>query len=269
MLARPVAHSLSPVLHRAAYAALGLAGWTYTALECGAAELPALVLGSGPEWIGYSVSMPGKGAALAMAEEVGAPARAAGAANTLLRRADGGWRAENTDVHGIAAAVREAVAVPEDLRAHSVTVLGAGGTARAAVVALGGLGVRALTVAVRDPGRTTELEATAQRAGVVVRVIRLADAAGLDPGGLIVSALPPYAADALAGRPWSPGTVVLDAVYAPWPSELGRAVRAAGGTAVGGARILLHQAGEQVRLMTGRAAPLAAMEAALDRAVGR
>src|SRR3954465_6995358 len=94
VLGRPVAHSLSPVLHRAAYAALGLTDWTYDALDLGAEGLPGLLAGLGGGGRGFSVTMPCKQAAAAVADEAGSLVRLLGAANTLVRGGRG-WRAEN------------------------------------------------------------------------------------------------------------------------------------------------------------------------------
>ncbi|MGB3437841.1 MAG: shikimate dehydrogenase, partial [Actinophytocola sp.] len=127
VVGKPVAHSLSPVLHGAAYEALGLP-WTYTRLEASAAELPALVASLDDSWAGLSVTMPGKGAALALATAATDRAVAVGAANTLVRREDG-WVADCTDVDGVAGALRAAGFGS----GTSGVVLGAGGTARAAL----------------------------------------------------------------------------------------------------------------------------------------
>ncbi|MBM0227778.1 shikimate dehydrogenase, partial [Micromonospora sp. ATA51] len=140
VVGRPIAHSLSPVIHNAGYAAAGLTGWSYTRIECGAEELPGLVAGLGPEWAGLSVTMPGKEAALALADQVSPVAAAVGAANTLVRRPDGAWYADNTDVTGMVD-VLAGVAV-----GATVTVLGAGGTARAALAAAARLGAAEVTV---------------------------------------------------------------------------------------------------------------------------
>jgi len=256
VLGRPVGHSLSPVLHRAAYAALGLPGWSYRAVDCGEAELPGLLAGLGPEWVGLSLTMPLKRAALAAAEEVDPLAAAVGAANTLLL---GGRRvAYNTDVAGIAAALREAGTAS----ATSAVVLGAGGTAQAALAALLQLGVRDPVVLVRDPARAGALRAAADRLGVRPDV-RAGLPGPIPPADLVVSTLPAGAADRL--RP--PGSVLLDAVYSPWPTPLAAAAAAAGARVVSGLAVLLHQAAAQVELMTGRPAPVAAMRAALDAAV--
>jgi shikimate dehydrogenase len=253
VLGRPVGHSLSPVLHTAAYAALGLDDWSYTAVDCGEDELPGLLSGLGPEWAGLSLTMPLKRAALAAADEVDPLAAAVGAANTLVL--GGRRRACNTDVAGIAAALREAgVAAPQ-----SAVVLGAGGTAQAALAALCTLGLADATVLVRDRGRAGELLAAADRLGVAVD-LRAGLPGPVPAADLVICTLPAGAADPL--RPPA-GAAVLDVVYAPWPTPL---AAAADGTVVSGLAVLLHQAAAQVELMTGRPAPLAAMRAALDAA---
>jgi shikimate dehydrogenase len=257
VLGQPIRHSLSPVLHRAAYAALGLSGWQYDAIECTADGLPARLADSGPEWVGFSCTMPLKRAALALATEERPRAVAAGAANTLLRLPHG-WAADNTDVLGVFGAITE-----HNLPIRPVSLLGAGGTAQAVVVALAELRVSECTVQVRAPERAGELLSTAKRVGLTIRLRSLADPI---PTGLIVSTLPAGAADALAARSWPASTALLDAVYSPWPTRLATAITAAGGVAVGGAVILLHQAAAQVELMTGCAAPLEAMRAALRSA---
>jgi shikimate dehydrogenase len=257
VLGRPIAHSLSPVLHRAAYRALGLS-WTFTAVEIGTGELAEFLASRGPEWVGLACTMPLKREALSLASEVRPRATAVGAANTLLHRSDGGWSADNTDVAGIAEALRECGARPA-----TATVLGAGGTAQAAVVALAELGFARCTVHVRDVTRTADVRSAGQRAGIDVEVRPLGDTLGR----LVISTLPPGAADPLAARNWHAESVVLDVAYVPWPTPLGAAVAAAGGTVIGGTLVLLHQAALQVRLMTGRPAPVEAMRAALREKV--
>ncbi|OOL29361.1 shikimate dehydrogenase, partial [Rhodococcus rhodochrous] len=107
VLGSPIAHSKSPLLHLAAYRALGLTDWTYERIECTGEQLPALVAGLGPEWVGVSVTMPGKFAALEFATERTDRAVLIGSANTLVRTADG-WRADCTDVDGVTGALRGA-----------------------------------------------------------------------------------------------------------------------------------------------------------------
>jgi shikimate dehydrogenase len=258
VLGRPIAHSLSPTLHRAAYAALGLP-WSYTAIDCGVAELPA-VLAARADWAGFSCTMPLKHAVLDVAAAVAPIARAVGAANTLVP-GPAGWVADNTDVAGILSALAEYAVAPS-----SATLLGAGGTAQAALAALLALGVDSCVALVRGPARAGRLLDTARRLGVTVTLGELAnDNPALD-AELVVSTLPVGAADALAAHPWRPGQAVLDVVYAGWPTPLAGAAAARGATVVSGGLMLLHQAAAQVSLMTGQDAPVAAMRAALAAA---
>lgn len=257
VLGRPVSHSLSPVLHRAAYRALDL-DWTFDAIDVGPDELAELVRSRGPDWVGFACTMPLKRAVLAVADVVAPRAAAVGAGNTLLQRPEGGWTADNTDVAGIVAALHEVGVAP-----RTASVLGAGGTAQAAVVALAVLGLPRCTVLVRDVARTADVVQTAARAGIEVDVGSLGDAVG----DLVISTLPAGAADSVAARSWRPGQALLDVVYAPWPTPLARAVANAGGVVVSGALMLLHQAAAQVELMTGRPAPVEAMRAALQEDV--
>jgi shikimate dehydrogenase len=261
VLGRPVSHSLSPVLHRAAYAALGLDDWTYDALDIGAEDLPVLLAGLGQEWRGFSVTMPCKRAAVAVADQVEPLPRLLGAANTLVRTGDG-WRAENTDVTGIGMALQ--LAGVEEV--GSAAIIGAGGTAAAAAVALSSLGAEHVDVVVRNPGRAEEVVRVLEVLGVPVTVVPLS-AASLD-APVVVSTVPIDAQPNLADLPWRGGHTVLDVLYAPWPTPLASRVSAAGGSIVGGLDVLFWQATEQVELMTGLPAPIAAMRAALDAAVG-
>jgi len=247
------------VLHQAAYRALGLTGWSYRAIECDEAGLPALLAGSGPEVAGYSCTMPLKRAVLRAASAASAEALAIGAGNTLLPAA-GGWFADNTDWLGI----RDALADRGIARIGQVVVLGAGGTAQAALAVLGD--ADQVTVLVRDPNRAGDLLQTADRLGRGVIVGSVSDPAPLVAADLVISTLPARAADPLAGAAWRNDQSLLDAVYDPWPTAIARSARLAGATVVSGAAMLLFQAARQVELMTGRAAPVEAMRAALRAA---
>jgi shikimate dehydrogenase len=142
-------------------------------------------------------------------------------------------------------------------------VLGAGGTAQAAVAALAELGLRRCTVLVRDASRSAEVRATASTVGVDVEVGRLVPGTAALRADLVISTLPAGAADVVAASGWASGQVVLDVVYSPWPTRLAQAAAACGATVIGGAAVLLHQAAAQVALMTGRTAPVDAMRVAL------
>src|SRR5665647_1318297 len=108
VLGSPIVHSLSPALHEAAYRALGLTHWSYETHEVRAQALHGFVAALGPEWAGLSLTMPLKEAAFKVADEVSDLAREVGAINTLVRRPDGGWRGDNTDVYGVPQAVQQA-----------------------------------------------------------------------------------------------------------------------------------------------------------------
>ena len=256
VLGSPIAHSRSPQLHLAAYRALGLTDWTYDRIECTAEDLPSLVGGFGPEWVGVSVTMPGKLAALRFADERTVRAELVGSANTLVHTATG-WRADNTDVDGVIGALG---AVSGD-----AVVVGAGGTARAAVVAAGRLGVRRVTVVARSQAKTEPLLALAAGVGVDARWQDFTGAGLADEiaaAGAVISTIPADAAARHLGL-FEKAPVLLDAIYDPWPTPLAAAVTAAGGTVISGLQMLLHQAFAQVEQFTGRPAPEAVMRAAV------
>ena len=261
VLGRPVSHSLSPLLHRAAYAALGLDDWTYDALDIGAEDLPDLLAGLGEEWRGFSVTMPCKQAAVEVAQVVEPLPRLLGAANTLVRT-EAGWRAENTDVTGVGMALQLAGVE----RVGHAAIIGAGGTAAAAAVALSSLGAQHVDVVVRNPDRAGDVRRVLETLGVSAGVTVFEHADLEAP--LVVSTVPIDAQPDVLGLDWRPGHTVLDVLYAPWPTPLATRVTGTGGTVVGGLEVLFWQATVQVELMTGRPAPIAAMRGALDAAVG-
>ncbi|GII65426.1 shikimate 5-dehydrogenase [Sphaerisporangium krabiense] len=245
VLGSPIAHSLSPALHRGAYAALGLKGWRYDAIACDEAGLPGLIAGLGPEWAGLSLTMPLKRAVLPLLDSVADLAVEVGGVNTVLLR-DGARHGENTDVHGIVQALAESgVRAP-----RSATILGGGATAASALAALRELGLFEAALVVRDRTGARETEEAAERLGMRVTVETFDKLDVLLDVDLAVSTLPPGAADlyapSLAGVP-----TVFDVVYTPWPTPLARAVAGAGGTVVSGFAMLVHQAVRQVELYTG------------------
>ena len=260
VVGKPIAHSLSPVIHQAGYAAAGLTGWSYTRVECAADELAGLVAGLGPEWAGLSVTMPGKEAALAVADEVSPVAAAVGAANTLVRRPDGSWYADNTDVTGMVDVLTAAGVA----RGATVTVLGAGGTARAAVAAAARLGAAEVTVVARRPEAIEELRPVARAVDVPLAPAPWDGDPAHARADLVISTVPKGVADPLAENfDWRPATVFFDVVYDPWPTPLAAAALAAGCRVVSGLDLLLAQAVGQFEQFTGVPAPRDAMAAAL------
>lgn len=264
VLGHPIGHSLSPVLHRAAYDALGL-DWRYDAYDVEAAGLAAFLSTLDDSWVGLSLTMPLKVEAVRHMDFVEPLAKSLGAVNTVLRQptaAGGPLTGVNTDVPGIVAAFREAGLESAD----RAVILGGGATATAAVAAIAALGCAAPVVAVRERARAGGLLRAASKLGVEPRLIDIADAPqALARAEAVVSTIPASAGEALASlvEPTDRTAFLLDAVYDPLVTPLGAAWVSAGGTAIGGVRMLLHQAAEQVRLMTGQVAPIAAMNAAL------
>lgn len=254
VLGSPIAHSLSPVLHRAAYAALEL-DWTYEAIECDAAGLPELLGTLDASWGGLSLTMPLKSAVIGLLDEVSPLARAVGAVNTVVPRPQG-WVGENTDVPGLIALLDEAGIE----YVTSAVVLGAGATARSALAALAVV-TRQVVVVARSPERAAELETVASEVGAAVHVVDWDEAPALVADApLVISTTPAGVTDDL---PAGAGALV-DVVYDPWPTAL--AARW-GGPVVGGLELLVQQAALQVELMTGAGAPIEDMRDAGEAAL--
>ena len=261
---KPIAHSLSPVIHTAGFAAAGLFDWTYTTLECAEAEFPDLVGGLGPEWAGLSVTMPLKEVALTLAASASPMATAIGAANTLVRRPDGSWYADNTDVPGMVRVLGDAGLTA----ARTISVLGGGGTARAALAAAAQLGATEVTVVTRRAESLAELTPAADALGLRLTGVGWADAAAAFGADAVISTVPKGVADELAAAvPWRCESVLFDAIYDPWPTPLAAAAAAHGVRVASGLDLLLAQALGQFEQFTGVVpAPEAAMRDALTAA---
>jgi len=270
VVGHPVSHSLSPVLHTAAYDALGL-DWTYEAIDVEESGLEQFLAGLDDSWAGLSLTMPLKVEAARLADFVEPQARLVGTVNTLVSSGLGEyrqWVGANTDIHGIVAAVTEA-GVTECSRA---VVIGGGATATSALAALASLGASNAEVIVRSRARAGRLMHAASKMGLRPRFIDMESdeaLAVLARAEVVVSTIPGTAGDVLADRLDSADVQVLghllDVVYSPPTTQLLAAWGQAGGHGISGTRMLLHQAAEQVRLMTGLAAPSAEMDAALSR----
>lgn len=268
VIGSPIAHSLSPALHRAAYAVLGL-DWGYGRHEVRAGGLEAFVDGLDRRWRGLSVTMPLKEEVAALATGADRTVELTGAANTLLF--DGGRRiARNTDVAGVERALRDAGAAAVE---HAV-VIGAGATARSVIVALDRLGMRGVTVLVRDPSRAVAVRDLVDELGVDLDLVDIAQLRHVVEGTDVVAwTLPngvPLPGD--LGLSGEPGAVALDVTYSPWPGPLAAPWLAAGGHVASGRDMLLHQAVRQVRFfVSGQTeSPLpdeAAVEAAMRAAL--
>ena len=267
ILGSPVAHSLSPALHRAAYAALGLSDRRYDRFEVDEAGLPGFLASldvEGDGWSGLSLTMPLKRAVIPLLDEVSPTALAVDAVNTVLFHPDGRRTGDNTDVPGLLAALRERGVE----RVGSAAVLGAGATASSALAALGQVCDGPVTAYVRGPERAAQMSALGERLGVPVVTAPWERAAEAFAAPLTISTTPAGATDGLAGSvPSAPG-ILFDVLYHPWPTALAAAWSARGGTVLGGQDLLVHQAVLQCELFTGvRPAPLAAMRAAGEAAL--
>ncbi|SEQ36579.1 shikimate dehydrogenase [Microlunatus flavus] len=261
VLGSPVAHSLSPVLHAAAYAELGLTGWSYGRVDLGEDALAGFVDSLDASWRGLSLTMPLKVAVLALdGVEVSGTARLAGAGNTLLL--DGGSRrVENTDVPGLVAAAGRALHGP----VLTVTVVGSGATARSAVVAASRLGAGRVQVLARDATKAAALAPLASAVGVDLVVPPWG--AEPPPADLLVSTVTPGAVDDQADRLAASAAVVFDVLYDPWPTALAAAAARLRTPVVDGLDLLVAQAVEQVDLMTGRRPSPGVLRAAGDAAL--
>ena len=260
VLGAPVAHSLSPVLHGAAYRELGLTGWQYDAIECDEQRLPGLLDTLGPEWAGLSLTMPLKRAVLPLLDETQPLAAEVGAANTVVF--SGGQRQGfNTDVSGIVTALREAGVKS----AGNAVVLGSGATACSALAALRETGAAVATVAVRSRSRAGPLLAVAERLGVEVTLADAGTELVARSWDLLISTVPAAGAEQAAAR-LADGSLtagaVFDVSYDPWPTVLAAAAALAGSTVISGYEMLVHQAAAQIELMTGCVAPVSVMRTA-------
>lgn len=265
VLGSPVAHSLSPVLHRAAYAELGLTDWSYDRFEVDEAALPGFVAELDASWAGLSLTMPLKRAIIPLLDEISDTAAAVEAVNTVVFTDDGRRLGDNTDIPGMVAALRERGVQ----KAASAAILGAGATASSALAALSRICTGPVTAYVRSGARADEMRGWGERLGVDVRTAPWSDAAEALGAPLVIATTPAGATDALAAEvPAGPGTL-FDVLYEPWPTALAAAWSRNSGAVVGGLDLLVHQATFQVEQMTGRSpAPLRAMREAGERALG-
>lgn len=259
VLGDPIAHSLSPVLHRAGYAAVGL-HWEYDAVQVPAGGLAWFVAGLGEGWRGLSVTAPLKREAMILADVVSDRVKLVGAANTLLM-AGGEVHADNTDLPGAVAAIRERYDGP----IGDALILGAGATAASAGLALAELGATRIAIAARSASRASDTVTAIARHPSRPQ-IRVLDLATVERGdeGIVVSTIPVVAQTPGLVARVGDVEVLFDVVYDPWPTPL---ASAAPRTLVSGLDLLVHQAALQFTAFTGVAAPLAAMRAAGEAAL--
>ncbi|MEU1216035.1 shikimate dehydrogenase [Streptomyces sp. NPDC005791] len=264
VLGSPIAHSLSPVLHRAAYAELGLDHWSYERFEVDEAALPGFVEKLDASWAGLSLTMPLKRAIIPLLDGISDTAASVEAVNTVVLTQDGRRVGDNTDIPGMVAALRERGVE----KVESAAVLGAGATASSALAALAEICTGPVTVHVRSAARADEMRCWGERLGVDVRTADWEAAGEALHAPLVIATTPAGTTDALADAvPTAPGTL-FDVLYEPWPTALASHWSSAGGTVVGGLDLLVHQAVLQVEQMTGRSpAPAGVMRVAGEQAL--
>lgn len=261
VLGSPIEHSLSPAIHSAAYAYLGL-DWVYERHEVTADQLSGVVSGLDETWRGLSCTMPLKEAVVALGEPDEIVARL-GVGNTLVFDGRPGDRSStrvyNTDVLGLEAALRGAGA---DGAARAL-IVGNGATARSALLALARLDVRDVVVLARDRTKTRLLDGLC-----VGGVVEHRDfGAPLDAFDIVVSTVPAGAQSGLAEDIARAGQIVFDAVYDPWPTPLAAAAQSLRRVVLNGLDLLAWQAVFQVELFTGRTPPVAVLLSAAHEAL--
>lgn len=249
MLGSPVAHSLSPTLHRAAYSHLAL-DWTYEAIQVEEAGLASFVDSLDESWRGLSLTMPLKRMGVQVATDLAEPVPSVGVANTLVL--DGQRRtAHNTDIGGMQAALAEAGVD----RVERATIVGGGSTAVAAVAALAPIAGH-VVACVRSRERASGLVDVADRLDVVLEVVAWDDAVAHLGAPVVVATTPAGSTDVMASSVPADVGLLFDVVYDPWPTPLAAAWTSAGGTVLSGLDLLVHQAVGQIELMTGRHVPV-------------
>ncbi|MDR3083966.1 MAG: shikimate dehydrogenase [Streptomyces sp.] len=264
VLGSPIAHSLSPVLHRAAYTELGLSDWSYDRFEVDEEALPGFFAELGPEWAGLSLTMPLKRAVSPLLDSISDSAASVEAVNTVVFTQGGRRVGDNTDIPGMVAALRERGVE----QVESAAILGAGATASSALAALARICTGEVVAYVRSEARAAEMRQWGERLDIDVRTADWADAHRALHAPLVVATTPAGTTDALAATvPERPATL-FDVLYDPWPTALAARWSAYGGAVVSGLDLLVHQAVLQVEQMTGRApAPLGAMRKAGEHAL--
>lgn len=256
VLGKPITHSLSPVLHNAAYQALGLEH-SYAKIEVAAEELGSFLASLDSDWLGVSLTMPLKEVAFEFADSIDEIATLCGSINTLVFGEK--VRAFNTDVFGIVDAVNE-TGLDE---VESGVIFGSGATARSSLVALSQLGAQRIACVARNKVDLQKMATLALDLGVEFKSTSVNDSGWMSVD-LVVNTTPVGVLDDLAREVLAPTGLLLDVVYHPWPTQLAASWAVTGGSIISGLSMLLHQAGHQVSLMTGEPAPISQMRDGLN-----
>jgi shikimate dehydrogenase len=264
VLGSPIAHSLSPVLHRAAYGALGL-DWEYDAYDVTQAQLPAFMAQLTPGWRGLSLTMPLKREVIGLCDRVESLGAMLQSINTVVLEVDGTSSGFNTDVVGVVRALKHAAIRSLD----RAIVVGAGATAASAMAAVAQLGADRVTVLVRAPERAVPVLELGPALGLAIDVMGFDDVDRTTEADIVISTIPAVGQLVIADRVARLAPTVFDVIYDPADTPLLSAADRAGARVIAGFELLLHQAARQVELMTQtRSAPVEAMRAAGLAALG-
>lgn len=268
VLGSPISHSLSPVIHRAAYATLGF-DWEYSAVELTGESLPAFLDALDGRWRGLSLTMPLKRDVVPLLDRADPIVELVGGANTVVVDQDG-LRGFNTDVEGAMRSFLDAGLA----QLESVWILGAGATAASLLVASARLGARNIDVFARTPVKAESLAQLGESLGVTVTLRLWAEATrASEVPTAIVTTVPGGAMNLSFRREVRSSTTLFDVAYDPWPSEIAMQWFEAGGTVISGHDLLINQAIAQVRIfatgdpsipLNGEADAIDAMRAAIE-----
>ncbi|MEN9741892.1 MAG: hypothetical protein RIR66_848 [Actinomycetota bacterium] len=255
VLGSPISHSLSPTLHKAAYAQLGLPH-TFEAIDVNVDQFKTFFTGLDDQWLGLSLTMPLKEIAFEVATKVSNVARQTGAINTLVLK--DGVQADNTDVYGISKSLRNAGCT----NPKTATIIGAGATTRSAIAALSGLGVEGILIIARNAQKSATCIDLGNELGISIdATANIEDK--FFTSDVTINATPVGVADDFVTKLSSARGVLLDVVYNPWPTKLAAAWKAKGLKAIPGNQMLLNQAVRQIELFTGQIPDIQNMQEAM------
>ncbi|NBO79228.1 MAG: shikimate dehydrogenase [Actinobacteria bacterium] len=253
----PIEHSLSPLIHKAGYLALGL-DWNYEKYLLKEDELSNFVNNRDKDLVGLSLTMPLKEKAIQVSDVVTEMAQKVNSANTLIFK-DGKIYSGNTDIYGIVQALK----TNKKLDLSNPAIIGSGATARSSIMALKNLGAKNVMICARNDSTSIQVNDLANSLGLKSQIINWSDLAKAMNASTLISTLPSQALDKFAALgPENPGTL-LDIAYDPWPSKVALEWIFRRGFVVSGLEMLLHQACMQFELMTGLKAPITQMRQAL------
>lgn len=263
VLGAPIAHSLSPVLHQAAYRQLGL-DWSYEAIEVTEEQLPAFLASRDAHWRGLSLTMPLKRSVMVELDECDTWAQRAQAANTVVFAGNTRFGA-NTDIPGAIAALRERY----DGAIDSAVIWGGGATAAAVMLALAKLGATRMQVAARTPSRAAATLKVVQAAFPQLQLALTRLDEPLAAADVVASTIPASAQSSSLLEGAAEANAVFDVIYDPWPTPLAQQALSSGQALISGLDLLAHQAVGQVELMTQQRVELAVLRNAGERELAR